>query len=148
MLKLSLFLLNFRGRRHCSFLCLYDNIRSQSKFAPYFSVRQHTNTGSAYNKYSGMFTAPTDGVYVFTWTILSNGYSFAFTQIVVNSQVITSLVTDSHEINDTHSTTGMVVVSINREGLVFIRTHPTDISLGKILSLETHGRPSFSGWKL
>lgn len=43
MLKLSLFLLNFRGRRHCSFLCLYDNIRSQSKFAPCFSVRQRTN---------------------------------------------------------------------------------------------------------
>lgn len=95
-----------------------------------------------------MFTAPTDGVYVFTWTILTNGYSFAFTQIVVNSQVITSLVTDSQEINDTHSTTGMVVVSINREDLVFIRTHPTAISLGKIFSLETHGRPSFSGWKL
>lgn len=95
-----------------------------------------------------MFTAPTDGVYVFTWTILTNEYSFAFTQIVVNSQVITSLVTDSQEINDTHSTTGMVVVSINREDLVFIRTHPTAISHGEILSLETQGRPSFSGWKL
>lgn len=107
-----------------------------------------TNIGSAYNKYSGTFTAPTNGVYVFTWTLFTNGNSYAFSQIVVNSQAFTSLITDSEKISDIHSSTGVIVVSLNREDLVFIRTHPTILSSGTILSVDTHGQPSFSGWKL
>lgn len=107
-----------------------------------------TNIGSPYNKYSGMFTAPSDGVYVFTWTIFTRPHSYAYCQIVTNSQAFTSMVTDSETVTEIHSTAGVIAVSLNRGDLVHIRTHPTSLSHGDVSSNEITGRASFCGWKL
>lgn len=107
-----------------------------------------TNIGSVYNKYSGMFTAPSDGVYVFTWTILSGPQSYTNAQIVVNSQAFTNLVTQSEDTGVLHSSTGVIVVSLNSGDLVYIRTHPEALSFGTVISHNLYGQPSFSGWKL
>ena len=50
--------------------------------------------------YSGMFTAPTDGVYVFSWTIFSYCNSYVYTQIVVNSNAYDSMITESEHVTD------------------------------------------------
>lgn len=95
-----------------------------------------------------MFTAPSDGVYVFTWTIFTPRHSYAYCQIVINSQAFTGMVTDSETVTEIHSTTGVIAVSLNRGDLVHIRTHPTSLSHGDVSSNDISGRASFCGWKL
>lgn len=107
-----------------------------------------TNIGSPYNKYSGMFTASSDGVYVFTWTIFTPRHSYAYCEIVINSQAFTGMVTDSETVTEIHSTTGVTAVSLNRGDLVHIRTHPTSLSHGDVSSNDISGRASFCGWTL
>ena len=107
-----------------------------------------TNLGSAYNKHTGIFMTPDDGVYVFTWTIFSNFNSQILTQIVVNSGAFDSMITDSQEIHDVHSTTKTIVVSLTRGDVVYVRTHSTTLSQGTIRSGAVYGQPSFCGWKL
>ena len=107
-----------------------------------------TNLGSAYNNNSGMFTAPADGMYVFTWTIFSGYNSYVFTQIVVNSDVFDYMITDSEHVHDIHSGTKVIVVSLTRGDLVYVRTHPINLSVGRINSSNLSGQPSFCGWKL
>ncbi|XP_061195308.1 uncharacterized protein LOC133203556 [Saccostrea echinata] len=107
-----------------------------------------TNIGSAYNRNSGIFTVPMDGTYVFTWSVFSDFNSYITSQIVINSQAFANMITDSEEIRDIHSTTGVIVAALNHGDLVYVRTHPTDLSHGNVLSHSVYGRPSFSGWKL
>lgn len=72
--------------------------------------RQHTlifstvtsNLGSAYNKHDGIFTTPSDGYYIFTWTIVSGHHSYTCTEIVMNSSPMGSIVSDSNSVNEHH----------------------------------------------
>lgn len=64
------------------------------------------------------------------------------------SQVFTSLTTDSYKVIVANTSTGVIVVSLNRGDAVFIRTHHLTLSHGTVLSNDVHGRSSFSGWKL
>lgn len=52
------------------------------------------NEGKAYNTTSREFTAPVDGVYFFSWTILSDAEKYFITEIVLNSIPIAFNCTD------------------------------------------------------
>lgn len=130
----------------CAYMSTTEHSPSLHHVLVFDDVR--TNIGSAFNRISGMFTAPIDGVYVFTWTIFSDIHSYVFSQIVVNTEAFTSMVTDGEEVGDYHSSTGVVVVSLKCGDVVYIRTHPTHLSHGNIHSDRFNGSPSFSGWKL
>lgn len=95
----------------------------------------------------GLFRDLFDGVDVFTWTFFPNRHSFIFSQIVVNIEAFTSMITESDEVSDIHSSTGVLVVSLNRGDLMSIRTHPIERSHGNLFSGSICGNPSFSGWK-
>uniref|UniRef100_K1QYK6 Complement C1q tumor necrosis factor-related protein 3 n=1 Tax=Magallana gigas TaxID=29159 RepID=K1QYK6_MAGGI len=47
------------------------------------------NEGNAFDKTSGVFTAPSDGIYSFTWTTLTSAGKTFITEIVRNGEMIT-----------------------------------------------------------
>lgn len=126
-------------------------------FSAYISVRQTnagidqtikfdtivTNIGNHYSNYSGIFSAPQHGVYVFTWTSHCLGGSYLLTKLVVNGRFVGSTDTDARGASGVRSTTGIVVVEVNQGDRVFVATHPT-----YDLYSNPNWRPSFSGWKL
>ena len=81
-----------------------------------------TNIGSAYNSNSGM--------------------------IVVNSAAFDNMIVNSEAVNDVHSGTKVIVVSLSRGDVVYVRTDETYLSHGIIYSGRVNGYSSFCGWKL
>ena len=130
----------------CAYMSTSENSPSLHHIFVYDIVK--TNLGSAYNRYSGMFTAPDDGVYVFTWTIFSSVHSYIYTQLVVNSDASDNMVTDGQEINDYHSSTKVIVVSLSRGDVVYVRADETYLSHGTVYNGRQYGHSSFCGWKL
>ncbi|CAG2196820.1 unnamed protein product [Mytilus edulis] len=59
-----------------------------------------TNSGSGYNKHNGMFTVPNHGHYVFTWTVISARHGWVYSEIVINSSPLGSILTDSDDTNE------------------------------------------------
>ncbi|CAG2197103.1 C1QL [Mytilus edulis] len=104
-----------------------------------------TNVGNGYNHVTGIFTAPTSGVYVFIWvTRIMNGEHP--TELMINNTVygVTFLRAKN---GDDGSVSGNVVANVTKGDSVFVRVHSTYAGDGYIHSNE-HGRPSFSGWLL
>lgn len=105
-----------------------------------------TNIGNHYNHYSGIFSAPQHGVYVFTWTLHCWGGGYLYTHLVVNSRVVGATDTDALGAIGVRSTTGIVVVEVNQGDIAFVRTHPSNGHYD--LYSNPDWRSSFSGWKL
>lgn len=106
-----------------------------------------TNIGNHYNPYSGTFTAPQHGAYVFTWGLYCHTEGHIFSQLVVNSNSKGATYTSSEGARNIRLTTGMVVVEVNAGDVVFVRTHPTRPNGGSLYSGGDF-RSTFSGWKL
>ncbi|XP_071150032.1 cerebellin-3-like [Mytilus galloprovincialis] len=47
-----------------------------------------TNLGGGYDKSTGMFTAPVEGLYYFTWTVLTPPGKSFYTQLLLNDTVV------------------------------------------------------------
>ena len=114
-----------------------------------------SNQHGYYNTRTGIFTAPSNGMYAFTWTLcvdsrttdngpLNRGeYG---TELMYGTAVIGRLHADTETLYDDDCSTGFVVkyVLANRE----IRIRNDYAHQGKLLSTEGHTRTTFSGWKL
>lgn len=48
------------------------------------------NEGGHYNNFDGVFVAPHDGVYLFSWTVSSAGSNYIMTELVVENNIISS----------------------------------------------------------
>ena len=105
-----------------------------------------TNIGSAYSPHTGVFTAPSAGVYVFTWSIRLVRAEHSF-EIIVNAEVYgATFLRAKTTAGGDETVTGTVVVHLSTGDEVFVRTHAY-VGDGDIYS-NTHGQPTFSGWKL
>ncbi|XP_048744149.1 uncharacterized protein LOC125657547 [Ostrea edulis] len=107
-----------------------------------------TNLGNGYNHFSGTFSVPSSGVYVFSWTITCSPRGYVYTQLVANDGVLGTMLTNSQTTDDWIQTTSLVVKELNQNAVIYVRTNPAYSVVGDIKSSFTHYRTSFSGWKL
>lgn len=105
-----------------------------------------TNVGGGYNEFSGTFTAPSSGLYVFTWTIYTGSHGITGFHIYVNHDVFGATFgeTDNNQ-DDFDSDSGSIVVSLNANDNVYIRS-ARDCSTYVIS--DKGARTTFAGWRL
>ncbi|CAC5400376.1 unnamed protein product [Mytilus coruscus] len=108
-----------------------------------FDVKM-TNVGDGYNSFSGMFTAPKDGLYAFAVSIMMN-HEFASYELVKNNAVQGSMFVDAEHSGENRSSSMTAVLALFHGDVVFVRTSSTYIPHGSIHSSK-NGRSSFAGW--
>ncbi|VDI67489.1 Hypothetical predicted protein [Mytilus galloprovincialis] len=107
-----------------------------------------TNSGNGYNKHSGTFIAPENGMYVFAYTVVGYRGSRMPVHLVVNSNIVGATAADSISDTPYPSVSSVVVVYLNQNDTCFLRTHTnTGYVVGNLYSSEW-SRSSFSAWKL
>ena len=80
------------------------------------------NEGDGYNKYDGVFVAPEDGIYLFSWTVSSQGSSLVMTKLVVDSKVISSTGERNNHSNGHTSAPMTTLCRMKQDCHAFIRT--------------------------
>lgn len=106
-----------------------------------------TNIGGHYNRFSGVFTAPQSGTYVFTFTsYCTSGGAFSLL-LVANANVFDGVICNANGANWYRSVSSTAVAQINQGDIVFIRTHHNQTVDGDIASY-TNMRTCFAGWFL
>lgn len=106
-----------------------------------------TNVQGAYNQYSGIFTAPQAGFYVFTFSIHMGCHAYASFEIVKNADVEGAVFLDVDEACDSEQVTWTIVSELGVGDIVHVRTHSTREIKGDIRS-DKYGMSSFAGWLL
>ena len=106
-----------------------------------------TNLGNGYNKHTGAFIAPQDGVYVLTLTIFPNRGTITSVHILRSNDVVGEIFGDMSSGPHLSGSTGVVVVTMNTGDAATIRTSSTFQSRGDLIS-DPNMKTSFAGWKL
>nr|XP_034307459.1 complement C1q tumor necrosis factor-related protein 3-like [Crassostrea gigas] len=81
------------------------------------------NEGKAYDKTTGIFIAPFEGIYSFTWTTLTIGGKYFFTEIVRNSQPIAYNHNDGRGRGGYPMSSSHANIKMKKGDKVWIRTH-------------------------
>ena len=122
---------------------LSHDLSSIGNFQPIVFDVVTTNNGNGYNKADGIFTAPTSGTYVFSWTAANLDRSHMQTELVVNAKVFGFTWSDAYDHDDIAVASNTVVINLNQSDTVWIRSgsYHTGTITGRYLS-------TFSGWLL
>ena len=102
-----------------------------------------TNMGGHYNSNDGIFTAPQDGTYVFSWTAANTDRSHMQTELVVNGHIYGRTWSDSMDHSDRSIASNTVVLNLHTKDAVWIRSNNVHSHqlMGNLMS-------TFSGWLL
>lgn len=102
------------------------------------------NEGGQYNKYDGVFVAPQDGFYLFSWTVSTVNTHRVITELVVENGVISSTGEKSVDSGDLMSASMTAICRMKKGHHAFIRT--TGYSGPHFfLSKDDYPRSSFLG---
>lgn len=104
---------------------------------------QVIDVGNGYNNQDGIFDVPVTGVNVFTYTIYANSHHYVRAELVINGQVKTAAMADGETVNEIHSSTANIVVSVNAGDHVLVRRADTASQCNANRAFST-----FSGWML
>ncbi|KAK3085008.1 hypothetical protein FSP39_022817, partial [Pinctada imbricata] len=73
-------------------IAFYTGLNSSLQNLPYnyklVFDKVYLNEGKAYDFHTGIFTCPTDGIYVFHWTITTKAGQYFYTDFMVNGNVV------------------------------------------------------------
>lgn len=102
-----------------------------------------TNIGNGFDPKTGEFTVPSDGLYVFHWTVLTHPGKVYDTELVVNGVAKRRNAADAGGGKSFNSGSSMVTLPLQKGDKVWIRKYST-------LGNKLHGNywPGFSGFKI
>lgn len=106
-----------------------------------------TNIGGHYNRYTGVFTAPQSGTYVFTFTVYCNAGGGVSLELIVNSYIFDGILCNASGADWDRTASSTAVKQINQGDTIFIRTHHQFATVGDIRSYVNE-RTCFAGWFL
>lgn len=104
-----------------------------------------TNVNGGYSPFTGIFTAPFNGVYGFTFSIRTECHGYGSYELIKNADVQGTVFGNFKSICTVDYLGGTFVISANKGDKVFVRTHSTLEHAGDITS-DTNGRTWFAGW--
>ena len=102
-----------------------------------------TNIGNAYDKGTGYFTCPEEGVYSFSWSFLTSPGKVFHTELVVDGTVITFTFLDARDHSKVRlGSSNSAVAKLKSGNKVWLRTHGTNGQFAQRIW------SSFSGFKI
>lgn len=147
-------------REPIAFYAYFSNdFKSMPKGSTFLFDVVETNLGNGYNKTTGIFTAPTSGLYAFTWTVQAAGqhvvppinsnsqYGEINAALMQNEAVKGVIVADTETKYDMDTATAFVVLE-TKVGDRFRIAVSEWGGQGDIYSNNSNGRTSFSGFRV
>lgn len=145
-------------REPIAFYAYFSNdFKSMPKGSTFVFDVVETNLGNGYNKATGIFTAPSSGLYAFTWTVQAAGkhvvqpinsnsqYGEINAALMQNGAVKGVIVADTETKYDMDTATAFVVLETKVGDQFQIAVSEWD-GQGDIYSNNSNGRTTFSGF--